>query len=191
MHYALGSTVLVLARPSHYHLPMRDFSFRPLFECASPRRTRLALARAEDTAGLDVTKILRLVCHFLAERKIVLISRDVSLLTPVAEALRALLFPLQARPPAVAHCPAATAARLQWQFAFVPVLPAALAYVLRAPVPLLAGMHRDALSEMRLPEEAVLVDLDHNLLTSSSFVQGTSLEVSALGMLLSFCSVGA
>jgi hypothetical protein len=75
--------------------------------------------------------VLRLICHVLAERKIILVSADISVFTPVAEAMRALIFPLQ------------------WQYAFVPILPAATSYALRAPVPLLAGVHRSALGEIR------------------------------------------
>jgi len=51
----------------------------------------------------QIDNVLQLLCHVLSERKIVLFSNDYGLLTPAAEALRAIIFPFQ------------------WQFGFIPV----------------------------------------------------------------------
>jgi hypothetical protein len=86
----MGHAKIPLVRPSSFFLPPRDFSFRPLFQT------------------LTVRNVCAVVAHMLSERKLVLFSNDTALLTPVAEALRTLVFPLQ------------------WRFAFVPVLPSRL-----------------------------------------------------------------
>jgi hypothetical protein len=38
VQFMMGHSRLTLSRPSHYFLPMRDFSFSPLFECTPPAR---------------------------------------------------------------------------------------------------------------------------------------------------------
>lgn len=144
--------MLRFQRPSSYYLPLKNFSFRPLFRstsqfvwaCLDDIPQQLILYRVVGCLGLSIENVLKLFCHMLAERKIIMYANDVSLLTPCAEALRTLLFPLT------------------WQFAFVPVLPSKLSYVLKAPVPLIVGMHRSFLDEARVDHDVVMVDLDRN-----------------------------
>ena len=124
--YRLGHNSIILQQYSHCYVPPKDFSFLPLFE------------------NLSIENVVTLFSHILAERKIVLYSNNYSILCPIAEALRNLMFPLQ------------------WQFAFIPVLPSKLSYIVNAPVPLIVGMHRSFLDEVRVDHEVVLVDLDRN-----------------------------
>jgi hypothetical protein len=67
----------VIERPPINHLPMTNFSYRPLF------------------ASLSVSNILVVLGCLLEERKVVLLSSHYSMLCPVAEALLSALFPFQ------------------------------------------------------------------------------------------------
>ena len=95
-----------------------------------------------------------LLAALLTERQVFMFSSQVSLLTAVAETLRALLLPFT------------------WQHVYVPVLPPKLNGVLQAPLPFLVGRYRrgaaaDELSgkwneDLQLSEAVVRVDLDRN-----------------------------
>jgi hypothetical protein len=71
-------------------LPVADISLRPLFET------------------LTVDTILELFCLFIFEKKILLHSKHLSLLTIIAESIRMLLFPLD------------------WITVYIPIAPAQL-----------------------------------------------------------------
>ena len=127
---ALPDKVMLLRRAPKNDLPSLDFSLRPLLSL------------------LDVDLVLIIFECLLAEAKICLVSRHLSLLTPVAAGLVALLFPFE------------------WQGAFIPVMPASMIEVLDAPVPFFVGVHTDALEviygEADRPTGVNYVFLDEN-----------------------------
>lgn len=100
-------------------------------------------------AYLSVDNILAVFACLCQEMSICICSKNIALLTPVQEALLSLLFPFV------------------WQGCYVPVLPADMAELLHAPVPLLTGMQVDDISETFLdddpsmrPPGLVIVHLD-------------------------------
>ena len=80
----------------------------------------------------------------LGERKLLLFSSDIASLTPVAEAVCCLLYPLQ------------------WSHAYVPVLPRVMLEILEAPQPYIVGVHSAWLEEVpsQSLEDVVMVDID-------------------------------
>lgn len=95
-----------IARPAPNELPVVDFSYKPLFSC------------------LSAANIMVIRGVLLQEGRVVLCSQYHGLLTPVAEALLSLLFPLQ------------------WQGMYIPVLPSlgGMQDVVEALVPYLVGV---------------------------------------------------
>jgi hypothetical protein len=89
-------------------------------------------------AYLSVDNILAIFSCLCQEMSICICSRNIALLTPVQEALLSLLFPFV------------------WQGCYVPVLPADMAELLHAPVPLLCGMQVDDISETFLDEDPAM-----------------------------------
>lgn len=91
---------------------------------------------------------MTVLCNLLQEKKVVLHTRNLFLLTPVAETLRSFLNPLQ------------------WQYAYIPVLPMFISPgVLEAPMPVFVGMHTDSLYgkvHTLRNEDVCLVDLDED-----------------------------
>ena len=128
---SLPSKTLVLARAPSNRLPPVDFSFRPLFACLSLHHVLVAF------------KVLA------SEFSICFVSDNVSLLTPVQEALLSLLFPLV------------------WQGCFIPVLPSSMIELLEAPVPFCVGVPRGAMPTRldRHPLSVLIVDLDKDIIT--------------------------
>lgn len=126
VRYTIGHAKVHLALPPSAGLPYKNFSLLTLFRC------------------LSVTNIIALFEHVLSEGKVVFYSNSHATLTPVAEAIRCLLFPMK------------------WQCVFIPILPTNLAYTVRAPVPFIIGLHRSFLDELKVPEDVFLVDLDRN-----------------------------
>ena len=94
--------------------------------------------------ALDERNAARAACAVLTERRVLLRSRQRTLLVSAATALVESLRPMR------------------WRHVFVPLLPAALASYVEAPTPYLMGVH----SDVHLPPEAtrgvVVVDLDAN-----------------------------
>lgn len=88
-----------LSRPVVNGLPFVGVSYRALFSI------------------LSTSNVVALLGLLLVETSVCLLSKHVSLFTPVSHALLSLLFPLQ------------------WQGAYVPVLPFASMEILDAPVP--------------------------------------------------------
>ena len=81
-------------------------------------------------AHFDTGSILSLVSCLLAEQSVLLHAQDLALLTPVCEALFALMFPFR------------------WPHVYVPVLPAALLESLEAPVPFIIGIHSELVASV-------------------------------------------
>jgi DENN domain-containing protein 5 len=125
---SLADCTLTISRPPSNQLPMIDFSFRPLFGC------------------LSVDNILLVYSFLMNEHKVCFASDNISLLTPVQEALLALLFPLV------------------WQGAYIPVLPSHMMDILEAPVPLIVGIDKKDFPNFgkEFPEGCATVDLDLN-----------------------------
>ncbi|KAF1783768.1 uDENN domain [Phytophthora cactorum] len=118
---------LIISRPPKNELPLADFPFRPLFQV------------------LDLNNVLLVFSCVALELKVVLCSKHIGLLTPVAETLLAILLPFL------------------WQGAYIPVLPTSLLDVIDAPVPFLVGTHSDCLKQVTgRTTNVVFVDLDHN-----------------------------
>ena len=85
-----------------------------------------------------------LLCCALGERKILLHSSNLANITPVAEAVTALMYPLQ------------------WSHAYVPILPRIMMEILEAPQPYILGVQSDWLKDVAPSalEEVILVDID-------------------------------
>ena len=126
VRFQMGHEKLSLRQRLTLGLPHQHVSLMPLFKC------------------LSVPNIVLVFQHVLAEGKLVLVSSSYTLLTPVAEAIRALQYPFK------------------WQNVFIPILPTNLAYTIRAPVPFIVGLHRSFMDEIRVPAEVMQVDLDRD-----------------------------
>ena len=124
-------TSLRMERPAPNQLPLVNVSYQPLFR------------------ALSLTNVLTIWGILWQEGRVVLCSRYYALLTPVAEALLSLLYPLV------------------WEGIYVPVLPSDMVDVLDAPIPFLVGMDSRLLEvdtqQQRRPRGVVLVDLDEDV----------------------------
>ncbi|CAM9133700.1 unnamed protein product, partial [Ectocarpus fasciculatus] len=105
-----------------------SFPVDPLFEC------------------LNLSNVLLVMSAILAERQIIFVSTQLSLLTTCAEVLTSLMYPLR------------------WSHVYIPILPRALLGVFGAPVPFIVGIHSDFLKSVHcsIPDEAVVVFIDDN-----------------------------
>jgi hypothetical protein len=103
-------------------------SLQPLFSCLHPRR------------------VLSLVESLILERKILLISSQISLLTLLSEVLLSLLYPFQ------------------WKYLYVPLLPLQLFKYLSCPTPFLIGIHSCFFKKARdfIDKETIVVNLDND-----------------------------
>jgi len=117
-------------RPSKNNLPLVGSSYRPLF------------------TSLSVSNILVVFGCLVHEMKVVLCSKYIALLTPVAEALRSALYPFV------------------WQGLYIPVLPYSMIDLLQSPQPFFVGTHSRYLVEVDKkdrPNGVVFVDLDKDI----------------------------
>lgn len=108
---------------------MVDFSYIPLFTL------------------LSVDNILLIFSCLCSEKSVLICSENISLLTPVCEALLSFLFPFV------------------WQGVYVPIMPIANQEMLEAPIPFLLGMHSQYLrdtSPVSRPFDLVIVDVDND-----------------------------
>lgn len=110
-------------RPSQFSLPNYDF------------KSLLKLLRPENL--IDVMTCLML------EHRVLLVSKECSVLAPIAESLLSLLTPFK------------------WKHIYIPYLPPSMLDYLGAPVPFLMGVAAGT----PLPEECVIVDLDKSIVT--------------------------
>ncbi|KAG1685989.1 hypothetical protein DVH05_007590 [Phytophthora capsici] len=122
-----------------YHLQrgkaahLDDYCFQMLFQC------------------LSLTKIIYIVNCLLLEQRVLVHSNHQGLLTPVCEALCALLFPFS------------------WKHVFIPFLPVKLIEYLQAPVPYFIGLHTSSLATRVGAEmfaSCVVVHLDKDKVVS-------------------------
>ena len=112
--YNIGTKKLNFKLSPQYCLPTLGFSLSVIFRC------------------LSVDDVITLISLMLLERQIVLVSKYYNLITPVAEAMRTLIWPFQ------------------YKYTFIPVLPESMAGFLEAPVPFVVGMHRSFHDELFL-----------------------------------------
>lgn len=125
--FTLGDKHIVVARPPINQLPLIDVPLEPLFQC------------------LDMANVIAAFTTLLCERRLALCSRHVHLLTPVAEALCALIFPFR------------------WVVNYIPVLPAAMVEIIGAPTPYLIGWCGSVDEAQAYSAETVFIDLDANV----------------------------
>jgi len=93
---------------------------------------------------LDIQNIIRIFGLFSCENRIIFSSKHLEVITPVAEGLNLLLFPFK------------------YKLNFMPILPESMSFILAAPVPFLAGIHRDYCEGLTLDDDCYVVDLDRN-----------------------------
>jgi hypothetical protein len=125
--FTQDAPVVNYQRPAANQLPLVNVSYKPLLRC------------------LSVPNILTIWGILLREGRVVLRSEHIALLTPVAEALISLFFPMK------------------WQGVYVPVLPTTMMDVLEAPVPFLIGLLVST-NSCPQPEGVVVCDLDQDII---------------------------
>jgi hypothetical protein len=114
--------------------------------------------------SLSIENILIIFSYLLLEHKLCFYSKNISLLTPIQECFLSLLFPFV------------------WQGAYIPVLPSNMLIILDAPVPLIIGIHSDALSSTDPTDPAfpcdglVMIDIDHDEVYIGKDYNGKLLE---------------
>jgi hypothetical protein len=126
----LGSDVRFWAPPANQPIAYVSLPYQVLFEC------------------LDISNVMYTWYSLACERKVILVSDNMSLLTVCAEILCSLLFPMK------------------WSHLYIPVLPRSLSPMLDAPMPYLCGISRENFQYAvgDISDEAVVVDLDKNLI---------------------------
>eukprot|EP00986_Skeletonema_menzelii_P008652 scaffold3743_cov155-Skeletonema_menzelii.AAC.7 len=127
----LDTQIRFWAPPADQPIPYVSLNYGVLFEC------------------LDIGNVLFVWYTLACERKILLVSSQLSLLTICAEILCSMLFPMR------------------WSHLYIPVLPRFLTPMLDAPMPYLCGISRDIFPHAvaDISDETVVVDLDRNLVT--------------------------
>lgn len=98
---------------------------------------------------LDINNVIFVWYALTLERKVLLVSSQLSLLTLCAEILCSLLFPME------------------WNHLYIPILPRFLTPMLEAPMPYLCGIIRQHFANAieDISDETIIVDLDQNLIT--------------------------
>eukprot|EP01135_Chromosphaera_perkinsii_P008264 Nk52_evm6s1224 gene=Nk52_evmTU6s1224 len=93
---------------------------------------------------LSTFNIMNIFAALLLERRILVTSSKLSILTKCVNGLTSLLYPLY------------------WQHIFIPIMPFSLSDYCSAPMPYLIGIHRSVLSHVQTLhlEEVIMVDLD-------------------------------
>ena len=129
-----GSVVKFWAPPADQPIAYVSLPFQVLFEC------------------LDIDNILFAWYTLACERKVLLVSSQLSLLTVCSEILCSLLFPMK------------------WSHLYIPVLPLVASGMLDCPMPYLCGISREnfAYAVEDISDETVVVDLDRNVISLGS-----------------------
>jgi pentatricopeptide repeat protein len=130
VQYEIGREKIYFSRPPPKHLPYAsDKCFEMLFR------------------SLRIPDVIQVWTAVMIERKILLISRHKALLTYVAMALTALIYPFK------------------WENPFIPVLPTPLGDYIQAILPYILGVTPQTLKNLEVPEDAIKVDLDSGTVT--------------------------
>eukprot|EP00579_Thalassiosira_antarctica_P018156 CAMPEP_0201946278 /NCGR_PEP_ID=MMETSP0903-20130614/54338_1 /ASSEMBLY_ACC=CAM_ASM_000552 /TAXON_ID=420261 /ORGANISM="Thalassiosira antarctica, Strain CCMP982" /LENGTH=1570 /DNA_ID=CAMNT_0048489375 /DNA_START=394 /DNA_END=5106 /DNA_ORIENTATION=- len=127
----LNTTIRFWAPPADQPIPYVSLPYGVLFEC------------------LDIGNVLYVWYTLACERKILLVSSQLSLLAVCGEILCSMLFPMR------------------WSHLYIPCLPRFLTPMLDAPMPYLCGISREIfpLAVADISDETVVVDLDRNVIT--------------------------
>eukprot|EP00743_Colponemidia_sp_Colp-15_P009167 GILK01010001.1.p1 GENE.GILK01010001.1~~GILK01010001.1.p1 ORF type:complete len:1416 (-),score=257.08 GILK01010001.1:44-4291(-) len=112
VRFHLVNTTIEVSAPPLDELPMLSFSLDSLVQV------------------LSLENILILIRCLLTEKKVLLVSHHLSLLTTVAESLCALLYPFS------------------WEHVYIPVLPSNMLDFIQAPLPFLVGVSEDFYAEV-------------------------------------------
>eukprot|EP00127_Corallochytrium_limacisporum_P005515 Clim_evm32s207 gene=Clim_evmTU32s207 len=123
-NFPIGNKKLAFSFPPPQSLPIIGSSIVPIFRL------------------LKVETVLSLFVLMCLEKKILLVSDHLPLLTPVAEGITALLFPLK------------------WLNVFIPVCPDDMLDLLQAPMPFIIGITTDAVDISLIPADVYTVYLD-------------------------------
>ena len=127
----LNTKIGFWAPPADQPIPYVSLPYGILFEC------------------LDIGNVLFVWYTLACERKVLLVSSQLSLLTVCAEILCSMLFPLR------------------WSHLYIPCLPRFLTPMLDAPMPYLIGISREVFPSAvaDISDDTVVVDLDRNVIT--------------------------
>eukprot|EP00956_Cyclotella_meneghiniana_P035000 scaffold110197_cov67-Cyclotella_meneghiniana.AAC.1 len=127
----MNNKIRFWAPPADQPIAYVSLPFKVLFEC------------------LDIGNILFAWYTLACERKVLLVSGQLSLLTVCSEILCSLLFPMK------------------WSHLYIPVLPRSLSPMLDAPMPYLCGISRENFpyAVADISDETIVVDLDRNVIT--------------------------
>ena len=127
----LNTPIRFWAPPANQPIAYVSLPFQLLFEC------------------LDINNVLFAWYALAVERKVLLVSEQVSLLTVCSEILCSLLFPMK------------------WSHLYIPVLPQSLSPMLDAPMPYLCGISRANFpyAVQDIGDETIVVDLDRNCIS--------------------------
>uniref|UniRef100_A0A8D0GE33 DENN domain containing 4B n=1 Tax=Sphenodon punctatus TaxID=8508 RepID=A0A8D0GE33_SPHPU len=125
---------LLLCQPVSSPLPLSGASFLTLLQTLGPENA------------------IVLLLAVLTEQKLLIHSLQPDVLTSVAEALVAMIFPLH------------------WQCPYIPLCPLTLADVLCAPVPFIVGVHSSYFDLYDPPHDVICVDLDTNTIFQAGAV---------------------
>jgi len=127
----LDSNIRFWAPPADQPITYVSLNYGVLFEC------------------LDIGNVLFAWYTLACERKILLVSSQMSLLTVCAEILCSMLFPMR------------------WSHLYIPCIPKFLTPMLDAPMPYLCGVSRENFPHAvrDISDETVVVDLDRNVIT--------------------------
>ncbi|EKX51040.1 hypothetical protein GUITHDRAFT_102963 [Guillardia theta CCMP2712] len=147
LHVQMYSQIVHVQRPSAKELPLADIDFAVLFRC------------------LDLVTIRRvLLLLLLGEPQLLVVADDASVLFPILEALKLLLFPFE------------------WPFTMIPILPINFLTELDSPFPFLLGVTRPALPRGRVPSNVSVLDTTHKTLSIPPAL--SALERSSAGVAL-------
>ncbi len=126
LDWGLGAVnAMIFPRPEREDLPMVGVSFLPMFHMLSPH---------------NIVRLWSLLC---LERKLILHSRDLDVVTPILEAVRALTFPLD------------------FSGIYIPMCATHIVEpLLSAPMPFAIGLASEALDYFEIPAGVWVVDVD-------------------------------
>ena len=114
---------------------------------------------------LSLPTILKLFSALLTERKIVICTKHVALLCPVAETLKALLFPFKWQYICILFC-------LNYFHLDIPVLPIQITGIFQSPTPFLVGMHTHNIErDLFIQPDIFIFDLDQDFCRHSLTTQ--------------------
>jgi DENN (AEX-3) domain/uDENN domain len=124
--YTLCDRHIIIARPPANDFPLLDIDLSLVIRC------------------LSMNNLLSIYVALFCERRMVICSQYIHLLTPICEVLCALLFPFR------------------WVVNYIPILPASMIEIIGAPTPYLIGWN-GSISEARLySSDTVFVDVDND-----------------------------